>query len=98
MAKKKSKKKQKVIKKQRQVFAIHKNKLFFGMFIVMILVFGLSFWQQTYGQDLAGMATMPAEKETGYKISQYEHKTTSNGEPCINIINDVPYIHPECIK
>jgi hypothetical protein len=103
MAKKSKKKRvpkgKKGKEKARKPLALHKNRLFFGMFFVMVMVFSLSMWQQKYGTDLSGMATSPIQEELAdYNLRQYEDMHTIDGEPCVTEINDEPYIHPDCLE
>jgi uncharacterized membrane protein len=89
--KKLTKKKTKRVKK---LHPLHKNKVFFGLFLVMLLIFTLSIWQQKYGADLSGMATAPVSQDVADVSNGI---TTSDGSPCITEFHGVEYIHPGCV-
>jgi hypothetical protein len=88
------KRKRKRKKESNNPFALHKNRLFFGVFAVMVFIFSMSLVQQRYG-DLTGVAVKPIVEEHVGSIYDDEH--TEDGKPCIREIEQVQYIHPDCV-
>ncbi len=87
-------------KKRKKIFSLHKNRLFFGVFVVMVSIFALSIVQQKYGKDLTGAVASPVAVQQLteiYDVQKYQHSKTTSGEQCVRIIDNTPYVHPDCL-